>query len=183
MKEFVRTGRPPRNASEVILAAGQLQKPSIGAINGAVMTGGLELAMGLDILVASERAYFADTHAKVGLLPGGGMTARLPRAVGLHRAMEMSFTGDAIDAAEALRLGLVNRVVPHEQLRDTAVDLATVIASRDSTVLKKLKALYRYSATHTLDESIEHEQLRRREDRVAGQSTVPRWDARATPSP
>ena len=90
--------------------AGQLTKPALGAINGPVMTGGLELALGLDLLIASERARFADTHAAVGILPGGGMTARLPRAVGSRMAMEMS-TRQGDRAPEALRIGLVNHVV------------------------------------------------------------------------
>jgi enoyl-CoA hydratase len=175
LKEFTRTGRPPDNASEVIAAAGHLEKPAIGALNGPVMTGGLELAMGLDILVASERASFADTHAKVGLLPGGGMTARLPRAVGLRRALEMSFTSDPIDALEAYRLGLVNRVVRHEELMDASMTLAATIASREPTVLKELKALYRYSAGHTLDEALTHEKDARRQARAEGKAASVTW--------
>ena len=99
LKEFTRLQRPPARASEAIVMAGKLTKPALGAINGPVMTGGLELALGLDLLIASERARFADTHAAVGILPGGGMTARLPRAVGARMAMEMSYTGRVIDAA------------------------------------------------------------------------------------
>ena len=82
IREFNATGRPPAGVSELILRVPTLTKPTIGALNGAVATGGLELALGIDILIASERATFSDTHAKVGILPGGGMTARLPRAVG-----------------------------------------------------------------------------------------------------
>jgi enoyl-CoA hydratase len=176
LKEFVSSGQPPANASEVIRAAGRLEKPSVGAINGAVMTGGLELVMGLDILVASERARFADTHAKVGILPGGGMTARLPRAVGIRRALEMSFTGEPMDAAEALRTGLVNRVVPHDQLGQVAMTLATSIASHDPTVLRELKSLYRYGANHPLDDAVEHEARLRREARAAARAATPHWD-------
>ena len=90
--------------------------PVIGAINGPTVTGGLELAMCCDFLIASERARFADTHARVGVMPGGGMTIRLPQLVGLDRARRMSLTGDYIDAETARDWGLVVEVVPHESL-------------------------------------------------------------------
>ena len=90
--------------------------PIIGAINGPTVTGGLELAMCCDFLIASERARFADTHARVGVMPGGGMTIRLPQLVGLDRARRMSLTGDYIDAETARDWGLVVEVVPHESL-------------------------------------------------------------------
>ena len=90
--------------------------PVIGAINGPTVTGGLELAMCCDFLIASERARFADTHARVGVMPGGGMTIRLPQLVGIDRARRMSLTGDYIDAETARDWGLVVEVVPHESL-------------------------------------------------------------------
>ena len=93
-----------------------MTKPVIGAINGAAVTGGLELALQCDFLVASDRARFADTHARVGIMPGWGLTVLLPQAVGVRRAKEMSLTGNYVGAEEALALGLVNRVVPHEEL-------------------------------------------------------------------
>ena len=92
------------------------ETPVIGAINGATVTGGLELAMGCDFLIASERARFADTHARVGAMPGGGMTIRLPQLIGIDRARRMSFTGDYIDAETARDWGLVVEVVPHDAL-------------------------------------------------------------------
>ena len=97
-----------------IAAVAQMRTPIIGAINGATFTGGLEMALGCDFLVASERAVFADTHARVGILPGGGMTARLPQVVGLAMARRMSMTGEVIDAARAERIGLVTEVVAHD---------------------------------------------------------------------
>src|SRR5580704_3380660 len=103
--------------------------PIIGAINGAAVTGGLELAMGCDFLIASDRARFADTHARVGAMPGGGMTIRLPQLIGIDRARRMSFTGDFIDAPTALAWGLVVEVVPHESLMDRARAVAATIAS------------------------------------------------------
>jgi len=106
-------------------------KPVIGAVNGPAVTGGLEVALRCDLLVASVRARFADTHARVGILPGWGMTALLPHAIGVRRAVEMSLTGNFMDADEALRLGLVNRVVPHDELLPTALALAADMASAD----------------------------------------------------
>jgi enoyl-CoA hydratase len=90
-----------------------MTKPVIGAINGAAVTGGLELALYCDILIASESARFADTHARVGLLPTWGLSVRLPQKVGVGMARRMSLTGDYLSAAEALRTGLVTEVVPH----------------------------------------------------------------------
>src|ERR1700751_842672 len=99
-----------------IAAVAKMRTPVIGAVNGATFTGGLEIALGCDFLVASERALFADTHARVGVLPGGGMTARLPSVVGQAHARRMSLTGDVVDAARALQMGLVTEVVPHAAL-------------------------------------------------------------------
>ena len=101
-------------------ALARMSKPVIGAINGACVTGGFEVALACDFLVASERAVFADTHARVGLTPGGGMSVNLPQAVGIRKAKELSLTGNYLDAAEAHRLGLVNHVVPHADLLATA---------------------------------------------------------------
>ena len=97
-----------------------MTKPVIGAINGAAVTGGLELALYCDILIASEQARFADTHARVGLLPTWGLSVRLPQKVGVGMARRMSLTGDYLSAADALRAGLVTEVVPHDQLLATA---------------------------------------------------------------
>ena len=90
-----------------------MNKPVIGAINGAAVTGGLELALYCDILIASDRARFADTHARVGLLPTWGLSVRLPQKVGVGMARRMSMTGDYLSAADALRAGLVTEVVAH----------------------------------------------------------------------
>ena len=93
-----------------------MTKPVIGAINGAAVTGGLELALYCDILIASENAKFADTHARVGLLPTWGLSVRLPQKVGVGMARRMSLTGDYLSADDALRAGLVTEVVPHDEL-------------------------------------------------------------------
>jgi enoyl-CoA hydratase len=103
-------------------------KPLVGAVNGAAVTGGLELALSLDFLLASERARFGDTHSRVGVVAGGGLTVLLVHAVGIRMARQMSFTGALIDASTALRAGLVNEVVPHEQLLPRAREVAAQIA-------------------------------------------------------
>jgi enoyl-CoA hydratase len=102
--------------------------PTICAVNGACVSGGLEVALSCTLAVASERARFADTHARLGVVPGWGLTALLPRAVGLRKARELSITGYFVDADEALRIGLVNHVVPHGELRARALALAHDIA-------------------------------------------------------
>lgn len=120
----------------------EVGKPMIGAVNGPAVTGGLELALSCDLLVASERARFADTHTQVGLVPFWGLSIRLPEAVGVRRAREMSLTGRFVDADLALRWGLVNRVVPHEQLRDAAMALARDIAAADQPATRAMVAAY-----------------------------------------
>lgn len=119
-----------------------LAKPVIGAINGVAITGGLELALNCDFLVASERARFGDTHSRVGVMPGWGLTVLLPQAIGLRRAKEMSFTGNFLTADEALRLGLVNHVVPHDELLAFARRLAADIIGNDQAGVRQLKATY-----------------------------------------
>jgi enoyl-CoA hydratase len=102
--------------------------PTICAVNGACVSGGLEIALSATFAIASDRARFADTHARLNVVPGWGLTALLPRAVGLRKAREMSITGNFVDAAEARQIGLVNDVVPHAELRAHAVALARDIA-------------------------------------------------------
>jgi enoyl-CoA hydratase len=101
-----------------------MRKPVICAVNGACVSGALEVALSCSFIVASERARFADTHALLGVVPTWGLTALLPRAVGVRKARQMSITGEFVDAAEALRLGLVNHVVPHQQLLSFTLALA-----------------------------------------------------------
>ena len=123
-------------------ATGRMRTPIIGAVNGAVFTGGLEMALGCDFLIASERAVFADTHARVGILPGGGMTARLPQVVGVAMARRLSMTGEVVDAARAERIGLVTEVVAHADLVDRALDLARQIAEVPASTMAGLKEIY-----------------------------------------
>lgn len=113
--------------------------PVIGAVNGYALGGGLELALACNIRIASEKAQFGAPEVKLGIIPGDGGTQRLPRLVGLGRAMELILTGDFIDASEAHRIGLVNRVVPHEELMDNVMALAQKIASRPPLAVKFAK--------------------------------------------
>lgn len=124
-----------------------MTKPVIGAINGAAVTGGLELALYCDILIASDRARFADTHARVGLLPTWGLSVRLPQKVGVGLARRMSLTGDYLSADDALRAGLVTQVVPHEELLPTARAIATAIVGNNQKAVRALLASY-----HRIDE-------------------------------
>ncbi len=121
----------------------QLSKPLIGAVNGAAITGGLELALACDFLIASELARFADTHARMGIQPGWGLTIELPAAIGLRRARQMSATGNFVDAATALAWGLVNHVVPHAELMTFTSQLAADVASSDADAVQTIFATYR----------------------------------------
>ncbi|MBX7430894.1 enoyl-CoA hydratase [Mycobacterium sp. Y57] len=125
-----------------------MSKPVIGAINGAAVTGGLEIALYCDILIASEEARFADTHARVGLLPTWGLSVRLPQKVGVGMARRMSMTGDYLSAEEALRCGLATQVVPHSELLITARQVATSIVGNNQKAVRALMASY-----HLIDES------------------------------
>jgi enoyl-CoA hydratase len=126
------TGRPwPR-----------LSTPVIGAVNGPAVTGGLELVLHCDFALASDRATFADTHTRVGLLPGWGLSVLLPQAVGLRQAKQMSFTGNYITAETALRWGLVSLVVPHPELLPAATRLARDVSSNDRDAVAALMRLY-----------------------------------------
>jgi enoyl-CoA hydratase len=127
-----------------------LTKPVIGAINGAAVTGGLELALYCDILIASENAKFADTHARVGLLPTWGLSVRLPQKVGVGMARRMSLTGDYLSAAEALRAGLVTEVVPHDELLPAARRVAaSIVGNNQKAVRALLDSYHRIDASQT----------------------------------
>lgn len=115
--------------------------PVISAVNGFAVTGGLELALCGDFLIASEAARFADTHARVGITPSWGLSQVLPRLIGLNRARQMSLTGAFIDAPTALAWGLVNEVLPAEKLLPRARALAAEIAETDRATMDKLRGL------------------------------------------
>lgn len=134
-----------------------MTKPVVGAINGVAVTGGLELALQCDILIAAESARFGDTHARVGVFPGGGMIALLPRAVGPRVALAMSLSGNYIDAATALRHGMVVDVVPDDELLPSARRLAADICSADPTLVRAILATYRETDGMSRQEAVEAE--------------------------
>lgn len=145
LKEAQREGRSyfeRYQTHNCIARVAEMTTPVIGAINGPVFTGGLEMALGCDFLVASDHAVFADTHVRVGILPGGGMTARLPQLVGAAMARRLSMTGEVVDAARAGQIGLVTEVVPHERLLARAVELAAQIAEVPGPTMAALKQIY-----------------------------------------
>tara|TARA_B100000945_G_scaffold318022_2_gene321977 strand:- start:129 stop:929 length:801 start_codon:yes stop_codon:yes gene_type:complete len=127
-------------------------KPLIGAINGVAVTGGLELALACDFLIASDRAQFADTHARVGVMPGWGLSVLLPQAIGVRRSREMSLTGNYVGAELAASWGLVNRVVPHEDLIGTVLELAADIRSNNQQGVRQMLQTYERTTSVTLEE-------------------------------
>jgi len=142
---------------DIVAALSRVPVPVVGAINGPTFTGGLELALACDFLIASDRAAFADTHVRVGVIPGGGMTARLPIVVGEARARRMSLTGEVVDAETALRIGLVTDVVPRDDLPDHALAVAASMADVPTQTMRALKGLYRDNAATTVSPALANE--------------------------
>ena len=124
---------------DVVAAVGGCEQPVIGAINGFAITGGFELALACDVLVASTAARFADTHARVGIMPGWGLSQKLSRSIGISRAKELSLTGNYLSAEQADAWGLVNRVVAPEVLLPTCQALARDMLSCVPEVMRRYK--------------------------------------------
>ncbi|MFC4295562.1 enoyl-CoA hydratase [Novosphingobium tardum] len=124
-----------------VKAIEQCRKPVIGAINGVAITGGFEVALACDILIASENARFADTHARIGIMPGWGLSQKLSRMIGISRAKELSLSGNFLDAQTACTWGLVNRVVSADQLLAIAKQLAQDISTADPAMVRAYKNL------------------------------------------
>jgi enoyl-CoA hydratase/carnithine racemase len=135
-----------RSAAELWKQIEELRKPVIAAVNGLCYTGALSMLLCFDLVVASEAATFADTHAKFGMLHGGGTTQRLRNAIGAVHAKELLFTCEPIDAHEAYRLGLVNRVVAQDELLDTASRLAAAVSRNDPNSIAKTKMSMNHGA-------------------------------------
>jgi len=138
-------------------AMDRLPQPVIGAINGFAITGGFELALMCDFLIASPAAKFADTHARVGVVPGWGLSQRLPRLIGINRAKELSLTGNFLDAEKAEAWGLVNRVVPAEELLSVARTLAQDIVSTEPVTRGEILRIMDEGWAATLDEGLKIE--------------------------
>jgi enoyl-CoA hydratase len=140
-----------------VKAIEQCRKPVIGAINGVAITGGFEVAIACDILIASTNARFADTHARVGILPGWGLSQKLSRMIGISRAKQLSFSGNFLDAETACAWGLVNSVVPADELMTHAKALARDIASVDSGMVATYKKLIDEGYTMSFGDAMAHE--------------------------
>lgn len=128
--------------------------PIIGAINGHAITGGFEMALACDILIASTNARFADTHARVGILPGWGLSQKLPRLIGRSRAKEVSFTGAPVFAAQAYEWGLVNHVVEPDKLLSRAIEMAETICTTVPHVLTQYKSMIDEGFAMPYDEAL-----------------------------
>ena len=139
-------------------AVDRLSKPIVAMVNGYCFGGGLELAMACDLRIASSRATLGQTEVNIGIIPGGGGSQRLARFVGLGKAMKMTLTGDRIDADEALRIGLVDEVVPQDHLEARTFEIADKIASHSALAVRLAKAAVRASARLPLDQGLRYEQ-------------------------
>jgi enoyl-CoA hydratase len=148
LKELGGEGRDKAASEDAIGSGGNVlgameacAKPIIGAINGFAITGGFEIALACDVLVASREARFADTHARVGILPGWGLSQKLPRLIGIYRAKEVSLTGNFVSAEQAAAWGLVNRVVEPDALLPTCRAIANDMLSCDPQTMRGYKKL------------------------------------------
>lgn len=158
IKEFSQT--TPYHAHNLIRLGdmvANLGKPAIAAVNGYSLGGGNEIAMGCDIIIASEKAKFGQPEINIGIIPGGGGTQRLPRLIGVCRAKELIFTGDIITAEEAFNLGLVNRVVPADQLMTKAKEIAKKIAAKSLAALKLAKTAINHGMQTNLETGLKYE--------------------------
>jgi len=135
----------------------KISKPVVAAVIGFALGGGCELAMSCDIIVAAENARFGQPEVNLGIIPGSGGTQRLTHLLGKHRAMELVLTGDMLNAADAERLGLVNRVVPVELCLEEAKNIARKIATKPQLAVRAAKEAVLKSANTGLDEGLEFE--------------------------
>jgi len=145
MKRFLWDG-----VHRIVLTLEDLDKPVIAAINGAAMGAGMDMAIMCDMRVCSDRAKLAESYIMMGLVPGDGGAYFLPRLTGVSKGLELLLTGDVIDPDEALRLGIVNRVVPHESLIEETMKLAAKIAAKPPLAVKMMKRAVYQGQTSTL---------------------------------
>jgi enoyl-CoA hydratase/carnithine racemase len=144
-----------RGIQRVTLSLFNLEVPIIAAVNGHAIGAGLDLACMCDIRIASEKAKFAESFIRIGIIPGDGGAWLLPRIIGLSRAAELSFTGDMIDAKQALEWNLISRIVPHQELMTSAHELAGRISQNASHGLRLTKRLMREAIHGRLDAVLE----------------------------
>lgn len=154
LKTFSAPDAPRHLVGELIRSVPYLGKPVIAAVNGAAYTGGLELALACDFILAADDARFADTHAKIGALSGSGMGSRLPDAVGVRFARQMALSCQPIDAATALRVGIANEIIPGYRLLLRAIEVAEAIASHDPILVRAAKSVLDRGSETTLAEAM-----------------------------
>ena len=150
-KEFSKAGQ------KVFSKVARMKKPVIAAVNGFALGGGCELAMACDIRIASEKAKLGQPEVNLGIIPGFAGTQRLSRLVGAAKAKEMIFTGDMVDAQTALSTGLVNQVVPVDQLMNVCMEMANKIASKGPVAVKLAKKVINEGIEEKLDKGSEYE--------------------------
>ncbi len=161
LKEMASTGldnAADEVGNDMARAVEAFNGPIIGAINGHAITGGFELALACDVLIASENARFADTHARVGILPGWGLSQRLPRMIGLSRAKEISFTGVPVFAKQAYEWGIVNHVVTADALLPRAIEMAEHMCACVPHILKQYKPLIEQGYSMPYDDALAWEE-------------------------
>jgi enoyl-CoA hydratase/carnithine racemase len=147
----------PEFRSETVEALGDMRAVVIAAVRGHCYTGGFELACAADVIIAADNARFCDTHARLGIVPRWGLSARLPRRVGLAAARRISMTCKPMNADEALRIGLCDYIVPHVDLEDFAIDLAIQTAENDPKAIAGILHLYNHVADLPLSEALNYE--------------------------
>jgi enoyl-CoA hydratase len=163
-----RAAKHSEQARALVVLFETMPQATIAQVAGHCFTGGLELALGCDLIVAADDAIFCDTHGKLGIRPGWGLSQRLPRRIGVMRAKEMSFTGRRIGAVEAVDIGLILEQTPRAALEARVTELAEQIAANNPNSIAAYKGLYRGSQNLGLDEGLAFEASFRRPRREAG---------------
>ena len=151
MKNFVWEG-----VHRIVLNLEDMDKPVIAAINGAAMGAGMDMAIMCDIRICSDRARFAESYVNMGVVPGDGGAYFLPRLIGISKALELLLTGDVINPGEALKLGIVNRVVPHEDLLNEAFMLSEKIAKKPPQAVRMIKRAVYQAQTSSLRSHLDY---------------------------
>ncbi len=151
MKRFLWDG-----VHRIIFALEDLDKPVIAAVNGAAMGAGLDMALMCDLRIASDRARMAESYISLGLIPGDGGAYFLQRVISLPKALELLFTGDVLSADEASRLGIINKVVPHEHLMEETMKIAVKIAAKPPLAVRMMKRAVYQAQTSTLRSHLDY---------------------------
>jgi enoyl-CoA hydratase len=154
LKVFAAAQADRQTVRSLIRRFGVLTKPLVGAVNGPAVAGGLELALCCDFLVGSPQAVFADTHVRIGAFPGGGMTVRLSRAIGVRTAKAVSLAGLRLNADAAVRAGLLSEVTAPDLLVPRAQQLAAAISASDPELVTTVRTLYDQNADRSVEEAL-----------------------------